>query len=716
MTTTSQMTKDRSNTMHRSTTRRTGFLAFATTLLLTLLLPALATAGTETIYTCRNADGSPGSDADWVSKATQDATSPGTATMIRTCTTGGYIGSRLDGSSFAAGEMATSEFQVTDPLRITAVLKLDRETVGLGRGAGYADRIWYIGGKVGDGTYLDQCLPAADAADPASCAPTFNIARAARVSFPPFGAPDPGFGAAVMCTGNGGNLTCAPASGTAPSVRVYSAVFEVADNTDPVVGQVSGPIAVDGTLSGTEQLAVNATDSGSGVYQVVLKDGDRVVDTKIIDPNGGDCADNNPANADPYEFARAVPCKTSVSRMVSFDTNHLPEGPITLRVALRDATGNETLAVNRTVTIDNVPAPRNTAAPTVGGTPQVGRSLVAGLGSWDLAGRDGRYTYRWLRCDPAGEGCAPITGDGAGHDLEVADAGRRLAVEVTALTDQGATTQRSALSPVVAAAPVSDTAAPTPTGTAGAPSPAGSSADPAAAALAALVPAVATLGRGAPNGAGATDAAKLTAAFSGSSSRKLTRSWGRRTVVRGTLTAHDGTPIRGALVEVASVDANPGAREVDGGAVRTGSDGRWTATLTGDLASRTLTFRYRSHLADAKPVGAAALDLRTRAGVTLTAGPRVTGPRGTIRFKGRLRSGPVPGRGKLIELQARGKGGGRWLTFRTLRTTRKGTFAAGYRLRRTAGAVTYVFRARARAETAYPFLTGSSRVVAVRVR
>ncbi|MEA2341338.1 MAG: hypothetical protein QOG11_1415, partial [Solirubrobacteraceae bacterium] len=451
MTLTNQITKERSTLMTRHTARRAGLLALATTLLLALLLPALANAGTETIYACRNADGSPGSDADWASKATQDATSPGTATSIRTCSTGGYIGSRLDGSSFAAGEGATSEFQVTEPLRLTGVLKLDRETLGLGRGAGYADRIWYIAGKIGDGTYLDQCLPAADAADPASCAPTFNIARAARLSFPPFGAPDPGFAAAVTCTGNGGNPSCAPASGTAPSVRVYAAVFEVADNSDPVVGQVSGPVAVDGTLSGTEQLAVNATDSGSGVYQVVLKDGDRVVDTKVIDANGGDCADNNPANADPYEFGRAVPCKTSVSRLVSFDTTQLPEGPITLRVALRDATGNETLAVNRSVTIDNVPAPRNTGAPTVGGTAQVGRSLVAGLGTWDLAGREGRYAYRWLRCDAAGDGCAPIAGDAAGHDLDAADAGRRLAVEVTAQTDQGAATHRSALSPVVAA-------------------------------------------------------------------------------------------------------------------------------------------------------------------------------------------------------------------------------------------------------------------------
>jgi hypothetical protein len=710
--------KDQMQTMSPPNIRRATLFLCAATLLLALLIPSLAFAGTETVYTCRNADGSPGSDADWKSVTWQDATTPGTAATFHNCFDGGSVGSRLDGTAFAANEGATSQFQVAPPLRVTSLLKLERETTGLGRGGGaYADRIWYIGNKIDDGTYLDECMPAADASDPASCAPTFNISRSARVSFPGFGAPDSGWNATLICTGNGGNASCGPATTTAPSVHIYSAVFQVSDNTDPVVAQVSGPMAVDGTLSGSEELTVNATDSGSGVYQVVLKDGDRVVDTQVIDRNGGDCVDNAPGNADPYEFGRAVPCRTSVSRTLSFDTSKLSEGPITLRVALRDATGNETLAVNRTVTVDNIPAPRNTGAPTVGGTPQVGRSLVAGLGSWDVAGRDARYTYRWLRCDAAGEGCAAIAGDGSGHDLEAADAGRRLAVEVTAHTDQGSTTERSAPSAVVAAAPGGDAAAVPPAVGPGAPgSPATGQAASPGAALATLVPVVATLTRGAVNGAGASDAARLTAAFSGSRSSKLTRNWGRRTLVRGTLTTPAGTPIRGALVEVASVNANPGAREVDGGAVRTGTDGRWTATISGELASRALTFRYRSHLNDATAAAVASLGLRTRAGVTLSASPRTTGPHGLIRFKGRLRSGPIPSRGKLIELQARGKGGGRWLTFRTLRSSRAGTFRAAYRLRRTLGRVTYVFRARARAETAYPFLTGTSKVVAVKVR
>jgi hypothetical protein len=710
--------KDQTQNMSRTNPGRASLITLAATLLLTLPAPQIASAGTETVYTCRNADGSPGLDVDWISTAWQDASTSGTATSFHNCSAGGYVGSRLDGLTFGAGEGAMSEFRVPSPLRVTSLVRLDRETTGLGRGGGaYSDRIWYIGSKAEDGTYLDQCMPAADVGDPASCAPSFNIARSTRLTFPPFGAPTSGWAASLVCTGNGGNTTCSPATGVAPTVLVHAAVFQVADNTDPVIGQVSGTMAVDGTLSGSAELAVNATDSGSGVYQAVLKDGDRVVETQIVDRNGGDCVDNAPGNEDPYEFGRAVPCRTSVSRTLTFDTTKLSEGPITLRVALRDATGNEALAVNRKVTIDNIPAPRNTAPPTVGGTPQAGRSLVAGLGSWDLSGRDAQYTYRWLRCDAAGEGCTAIAGDGPGHDLEAADVGRRLVVEVTAQTDQGSTSRRSAPSGLIAAAPSSDPApGGAPSDVPGPSSAPGQAPAPTVSLATTLAPVVATLTRGPVNGAGASDAARLTAAFSGSKASRLTRNWGRRTLVRGTLTRSDGMPIRGALVEVASVNATPGAREADGGAVRTGADGRWTATISGELASRTLSFRYRSHINDARPAATATLGLRTRAGVTLAAGPRTTGPHGLIRFKGRLRSGPIPDRGKLVELQARGKGGGRWLTFRTLRSTRKGTFSAGYRLRRTVGSVTYVFRARARAETAYPFLTGTSKVVAVKVR
>ena len=59
---------------------------------------------------------------------------------------------------------------------------------------------------------------------------------------------------------------------------------------------------------------------------------------------------------------------------------------------------------------------------------------------------------------------------------------------------------------------------------------------------------------------------------------------------------------------------------------------------------------------------------------------------------------------------------GRWETFRTIRSDDAGQWSVRYRFRRTSGVQRYRFRARLPAEGSYPFVTGVSRVVTVRVR
>jgi hypothetical protein len=60
--------------------------------------------------------------------------------------------------------------------------------------------------------------------------------------------------------------------------------------------------------------------------------------------------------------------------------------------------------------------------------------------------------------------------------------------------------------------------------------------------------------------------------------------------------------------------------------------------------------------------------------------------------------------------------GRRWHTFATARATgRHGRFHYRYRFTRTYGRVTYRFRALARTDGAYPWATGASRTVSVRV-
>jgi hypothetical protein len=132
------------------------------------------------------------------------------------------------------------------------------------------------------------------------------------------------------------------------------------------------------------------------------------------------------------------------------------------------------------------------------------------------------------------------------------------------------------------------------------------------------------------------------------------------------------------------------------------------------VSSRTLVLRYRSHANDTVAATERTLRLDVRAGVRLTVRPHTAARGRTVRLSGRLVGRPLPRRGKVIELQARTPGAA-WITFRTVRGSRTGRFATRYTFRR-GGPATYQMRARVRAADDYPYSTGASRAVRVRVR
>jgi len=105
--------------------------------------------------------------------------------------------------------------------------------------------------------------------------------------------------------------------------------------------------------------------------------------------------------------------------------------------------------------------------------------------------------------------------------------------------------------------------------------------------------------------------------------------------------------------------------------------------------------------------------VRTRARARLTASPAVVRAGGVVRFSGRLLGGHVPRAGKLVELQARVGDG--WRTFATVRSDRRGRVRHPRRFAVTSAGRTYRIRLRVRREQSYPYETGKSRAVAVRV-
>jgi hypothetical protein len=97
-------------------------------------------------------------------------------------------------------------------------------------------------------------------------------------------------------------------------------------------------------------------------------------------------------------------------------------------------------------------APAAKKAPAISGRSVEGQTLSAGAGDWDGA-RPFAFAYQWLRCDQAGNACAPIGGATQGsYRLVAADVGRRLRVQVKASNVEGSATAASGSTGVVAPA------------------------------------------------------------------------------------------------------------------------------------------------------------------------------------------------------------------------------------------------------------------------
>jgi hypothetical protein len=216
-----------------------------------------------------------------------------------------------------------------------------------------------------------------------------------------------------------------------------------------------------------------------------------------------------------------------------------------------------------------------------------------------------------------------------------------------------------------------------------------------------------------PNGTNASDTARLVLSLPARVRRGQAIPFNARTTIRGRLVNGEGQGIGNAELEAVTRNASPGARRVIE-RLRTNPDGTFAITFPQGRPSRTVRFVYRARLRDPREAAAAAVTMRVRAGVRMTVSPRRVRNRQSVMFSGRLLGRSIPARGKLIEVQVRFPTG--WRTFATVRTRRSGGFRYRYRFLRSFDPVTYRFRVRARSERSFPYETGVSRVVSVRVR
>ena len=219
--------------------------------------------------------------------------------------------------------------------------------------------------------------------------------------------------------------------------------------------------------------------------------------------------------------------------------------------------------------------------------------------------------------------------------------------------------------------------------------------------------------RGAANGSNASEPGRVIVRFSGTSKKRRTVRYGKKMGVRGRLLNADGGPIGGATLRLVTRDLRQGARPFDRKAIKTRSDG-WFRFTVRARASRQLQVAWRARANDSRFAANGYLTLRARAAGSLHARRSIAvGQRLTLRgrLKG-VRRGGVP-----VVLQGKPRGARRWQTFADTTSSRRGTFRAGYRFQ-TAGARgrTYLFRARIRRAPGFPYETGATRTIRVRVR
>ena len=198
----------------------------------------------------------------------------------------------------------------------------------------------------------------------------------------------------------------------------------VPDNTQEP--RISGSATVDSTLSAT-QGSWNGSPT-SYAYQWVRCPRDGGL------PSGADCAAIGGATTATYVVASA-----DVDRRLR------------VRVTASNADGSKTVASNATAVVRAADQgrPVNVQAPTLSGTAAQGQTLHVSPGTWN--GRQPiTYTFRWVRCDTAGNNC--ILQQGFQDDaylVREGDVGKTIRARVIARNSAGEASRLTAQSPTV---------------------------------------------------------------------------------------------------------------------------------------------------------------------------------------------------------------------------------------------------------------------------
>ncbi len=230
-------------------------------------------------------------------------------------------------------------------------------------------------------------------------------------------------------------------SGYAAAIYLYAADITLEQEAGPTATSVAGSLATASSVAGSADVAFDATDQGSGVYQAVFEVDGSVVKTTTLDENGGRCASAGTAPDGRPAFLEPQPCLPAVSVDVPFDTTSLSNGEHQLVVTVTDPAGNSAVVLDKTIDVANKITPEGGTRARVQGQPNgtnasVQADLTAGwLGSKRalISGPYGKaHTITGRLTAPGG---VPIAGAQLECDATAAYAGARAAPFACPKTD-----------------------------------------------------------------------------------------------------------------------------------------------------------------------------------------------------------------------------------------------------------------------------------------
>lgn len=145
------------------------------------------------------------------------------------------------------------------------------------------------------------------------------------------------------------------ANGYTAAVYLYAADIVLEQSAGPHASNVTGELTTAPVVRGTSDVAFDATDPGSGVYEALFSVDGQVVQRAVVDEDNGRCKDVGGTSDGRPAFLYVQPCKQSVSVDVPFDTTRAIDGAHRLVVSVIDAAGNSAPVLDRKITIANPP-------------------------------------------------------------------------------------------------------------------------------------------------------------------------------------------------------------------------------------------------------------------------------------------------------------------------------------------------------------------------